>query len=46
MFDVDGEAVTDPAADTCGKQLRDCEIRHAGVKVPFSGFPGVARVRV
>lgn len=45
-FDVHGEIVATAAEDRCGKQLRDCELRFAGTgKIPFGGFPGVAKVR-
>jgi len=45
-FNERGQAVADPAADRCGKQLRDCELRFAATgAIPFGGFPGVAKVR-
>ena len=47
MFDENGKPVTDPALDSCSRQLANgCEVRHPSpAKVPFGGFPGAARVR-
>jgi len=47
MFDVDGNPTADPTKDDCSRQLASgCEVRHPKpAKVPFGGFPGVARVR-
>lgn len=44
MFDAAGDAVTDPAADICGKRLSDCERRFGEHAVlPYRGFPGLRR---
>lgn len=47
-FDVDNANVTtySPASDVCSRRLSACQLRWWGNKLPFGGFPGVARVRV
>ena len=41
-FDVEGNTVTDPADDKCGKRMSECERRYGtNGKLPFFGFPGV-----
>ncbi|WP_164516415.1 phage minor tail protein L [Minwuia thermotolerans] len=44
MFDAEGEAVTDPADDVCGKRLTDCKLRFGQTAaLPYRGFPGLRR---
>lgn len=41
-FDIDGNQVTDPAQDRCGKRISDCKKRFT--VLPTWAFPGVARM--
>ncbi|WP_191908189.1 phage minor tail protein L [Hypericibacter terrae] len=43
-FDKAGNPVS-IESDSCGKKLADCALRFGSEPLPFSGFPGVARVR-
>jgi len=48
-FDTNGDAVVDPADDFCSKRLGSgCVKRFPGdaTKIPFGGFPNVAKVRI
>lgn len=45
-FSANGNAVSLPSLDICGKRLSDCEKRFVGQPLPTRAFPGVARVRV
>lgn len=46
-FDKDGNPVTDPALDRCGRHVSDCEKRFGkNAELPFGGFPGTTRVRL
>lgn len=45
-FTEQGNPVSDPALDRCGKRLSDCEKRFGvTVSLPIRSFPGVARLR-
>lgn len=45
-YDRNGNLVTDPAKDACGKGLSDCKVRFGQTAVlPYRGFPGVGRMR-
>lgn len=41
-----GIVTSDPAADSCGKKLSDCQLRYGSEPLPIRSFPGVGRVRV
>lgn len=41
-FDAQGNAVTSPAEDVCGKKLSDCRKRFGLQPLPFGGFPANA----
>lgn len=46
MFDVNGNTVTDPKKDACGKKHSDCRVRFGqNATLPYRGFPGMGRVR-
>ena len=46
MYDLNGNEVTDPKLDRCGKKLSDCKLRFGqNAVLPYRGFPGVSRVR-
>lgn len=46
-FDENGDSVSDPALDRCGKCLSDCKARFGDNAVlPYGGYPGVSRTKV
>lgn len=44
-YDENGNMVSTPAGDKCGKSLGDCQLRFGNQPLPTRAFPGVARVR-
>ena len=46
MFKRDGTVTTVSGEDVCGKRLSDCDLRYTNSPFPFSGFPGVGKLRV
>jgi len=43
-YDANGNIVTDPSQDRCGKLLSSCKLRFGETaSLPFGGFPGVGR---
>lgn len=46
MFKRDGTVTTISGEDICGKRLSDCDLRYGNDPFPFSGFPGVGKLRV
>ena len=45
-FDANGDSVSEPGQDRCGRQLSDCKLRFgATAKLPFGGFPGAGKFR-
>ncbi|MDY6958074.1 MAG: phage minor tail protein L [Halobacteriota archaeon] len=45
-YDINGDVVTDPADDKCGKKLTDCKLRFPSDPLPTRQFPGVSRTRI
>ena len=46
MFKKDGTITTVSGEDICGKRLSDCSLRYGDSPLPFSGFPGVGKLRI
>lgn len=42
-YDTFGVNQTDPAKDSCGKRLADCQKRFPDQPLPYKGFPGVQK---
>lgn len=45
-FKKDGTPTATASEDVCGKRLSDCDLRYGNDPFPFSGFPGVGKLRI